>query len=60
MEDNEGSTAVQVGFLFDDNHVATADIAPSKTWQVTPTTYQRLRRHVAVVGATITAKHVHD
>ena len=60
LEDNEGRTAVQVGFLFDDNHVATSDIGQSMKWEVKPKTYQKLRRHTAVVGANITAKNVHD
>ena len=51
-----GPTRVRIGFLAEDNHAVFSDIAQSLTWNVTPRSFNKLRKHPAVVGAFVNVK----
>jgi DNA polymerase III subunit alpha len=50
LDQSFGSTAVEIGFLMDDDVVLTAPCSSALTWKVDPAAFRRLRKHPAVVG----------
>lgn len=55
-QENHGNTDLRIGFLLDEKHILTADIAESLKWRLCPDTFQKLRSHPSVVGARITIR----
>ncbi len=53
VDQAQGDTVLQLGFLVDAEHMALAETAVSLNWRVDPRTYASLRQHPAVVGTVL-------
>jgi DNA polymerase-3 subunit alpha len=53
-----GDTRMEFAFVFDDRTAPVAEASAALTWKIAGKTFQELRRHPAVAGALIEAKHL--
>ena len=55
LDQHPGNTRIQIAFRFDNSQRLCADIAHSLTLHLTPSTFQQLKGHPAVIKAHVTA-----
>jgi DNA polymerase-3 subunit alpha len=53
-----GDTRMEFAFVFDDRTAPVAEASAALTWKITGKSFQELRRHPAVAGVLIEAKHL--
>jgi len=56
VDKSSGDTRLQLGFLFENRVVTTAEISTALNWRLDPTAFQTLRAHPAVAGVQIEVK----